>query len=133
MPIREVDAIGDAIIATEKEIAGAAWGEEDTDAADETGDRSLEDMGDGLEGQREAEEDDEPEDDDADGEAESEGEAAEAEAAALAAAEQAKKTEPPEGGRVPSGKLREANEAKRAAEAERDALKAELAKAGDTK
>lgn len=140
MAIREVDAISDAIIATEKEIAGEAWGNEDTDAADASGDRSLEDIGEGLEGQHEAASDDEGSDADADvegDEGEVEGEEGEGEddavAVAAAAAAQAGKTEPPEGGRVPSGKLREANEARRAAETERDALKAEIEKSkGDT-
>lgn len=136
MAIREVDAISDAIIETEREIAGEAWGQEDTEL-DSTGDRSLEDMGEGLEGQQEAEDDEEADGEDADGEAESEaeGEAETAEAAAAAAKDgkgDAKPAgqEPPEGGRVPSGKLREANEARRAAEAERDALKAQMEKAG---
>lgn len=133
--IREVDALSDAITSTEKEIAGDAWGEVDTDALDETGDRGLEDVGSGLEGQHEAEDADDVEGEEAEGEevTEAEGEGqTEAEVAAAAAA-QAGKTEPPEGGRVPSGKLREANEARRAAEAERDALKAEIEKSkGDT-
>jgi hypothetical protein len=136
--VREVDAISDAIIATEREIAGDAWGQEETDALDETGDRSLEDIGGGLEGQHEAEDAEDSDGEEAEGDEDSEagdGEGqTEAEvAAAAAAAAQAGKTEPPEGGRVPSGKLREANEARRAAEAERDALKAEIEKSkGDT-
>lgn len=142
MAIREVEAIENAIIETEREIAGAAWDQEDTER-DASGDRSLEDMGEGLEGQHEAEEDEEPEGEDADGEAESEaeGEAEPAEAAAAdAAAAKDGKGEPvkpaaeeqPQG-RVPAGKLREANEARRAAEAERDQLKAEIEKSkGDT-
>lgn len=148
MAVREVefDAIGDAIVATEKEIAGAAWGQEDTDAADPTGDRSLEDMGDGLEGQQEPEDDDQTVGEDADGEEESDGEGEgataedEAAAAAAAAANTAKdgkpdqpdgRTEP--GGRVPSSKYREVSERARAAEAERDALKAQIEKSkGDT-
>ena len=143
MALKEVDAISDAIIATEKEIAGGAWGQEETDALDETGDRSLEDLGEGLEGQHEAGDDDESEGEDAEGEEESEGEGEDAQAEAAAAAAAAKEgkggpakpgaTEPPEGGRVPSGKLREANEARRAAETERDALKAQIEKTrGDT-
>lgn len=141
MAIREVDAISDAIIETEKEIAGDAWGQEETSAVDETGDRSLEDMGDGLEGQHEAEDEDETEGEDADGESEDEGEGEDEAAVAAAATGKDRNTEPAkaaaaepaEGGRVPSGKLREANEARRAAEAERDALKAQIDKAkGDT-
>src|SRR5215831_19720131 len=68
MATREEDLIQDAIASTEKEIWSEAWGQE-PDAADETGDRSLETMGDGLEGQHEP--DDEAPDDapDADEEA----------------------------------------------------------------
>jgi hypothetical protein len=133
--ITEVDAISDAIIETEREIAGEAWDQEETER-DNSG-RSPEEMGEGLEGQHEADDDEEHEDDESEGteESEAEREAAEAEAALAAAAkakgEQPKpgEKEPPEGGRVPSGKLREANEARRAAEAERDALKAQIEKA----
>lgn len=134
MAIREVDAISDAIIATEKEIAGEAWGNEDTDVVDASGDRSLEDIGDGLEGQHEAgaivDEGEEADGDEEDaGEGEGEGETDAEAAAAAAAAVIAPKPgagEQPEGGRVPSGKLREANERARAAEAERDAVKGQL-------
>lgn len=142
MAIREIDAIGDAIIATEKEIAGEAWGQEDSDVAlDETGDRSLEDMGEGLEGQHEAEDDDELEGEEAEGEEESEveGEAdggkGETEGGKKpVVAEEDGKTkaanlEQPEG-RVPPGKYREIAERARAAETERDALKAQIEKAG---
>jgi len=135
MAIREVDAISDAIIETEKEIAGEAWGNEDTSALDETGDRSLEDIGEGLEGQQEPEDEDETEGEDADGETESEGEdegegETEGDKKPLAAEDgkgkpEAKPAEQPEG-RVPSGKLREANERARAAEAERDTVKAKI-------
>lgn len=127
--VREVDAISDAIIATEKEIAGSAFDQEDTDALDETGDRSLEDIGGGLEGQHEAEDDDEADGEEAEGEEKSdgEGEAETAAAAAVVAAAKPGAVEQPES-RVPSGKLREANEARRAAEAERDTLKAQIEK-----
>jgi hypothetical protein len=138
--MREVDAISDAIVATEREIAGDAWGVEDTDAIDASGDRSLEAIGEGLEGQHETD-DEAPEADEADGDAESgetddEGEA-EAEDEPTTDEEPeppvkpAARTEPE--GRIPSARLREANEAKRAAEAERDALKAQIEKSkGDT-
>jgi hypothetical protein len=136
MPIREVDAISDAIIATEKEIAGEAWGNEDTDVADASGDRSMEDIGDGLEGQHEAGSEAEGEEADGDGEADGEGEgegegegqteAEAAAAAAVAAAAPKPGAEEQPQGRVPAGKLREANEARRAAEAERDAVKGQL-------
>lgn len=142
MAIREVDAISDAIIATEREIAGEAWGQEETDALDETGDRSHEDLGEGLEGQHEAGDEIEDDGEDADGDEEVDGEGddegkgqteAEIAAAAKAAGEPkpAARTEPE--GRVPPGRYREVAERARAAEAERDALKAEMAKAGETK
>ncbi|MDI1265599.1 MAG: hypothetical protein PS018_20320 [bacterium] len=133
MAIREVDAISDAIIATEKEIAGEAWGNEDTDAAEASGDRSLEDIGDGLEGQHEAAAHvDEGEDAGDNGEAGDEGDdvgegegQTEAEAASAAAVAARPAGEQPQG-RIPSGRLREANERARAAEAERDAVKGQL-------
>jgi hypothetical protein len=131
--IIEEDAISDAIIETEREIAGEAWGQEETER-DGSG-RSLEGMGDGLEGQNEPEEDEETEVEETEETEEPTGEDP-----ALAAA----KTEPVVGeqpkvvaekplpAQVPSGMLREANEKARTAIAERDALKAELAKAGET-
>lgn len=119
------DPITAAMIETEKEVAGFAWGNEETEAADPSGDQSLEDMGNGLEGQLEPDEPDEVDDPEA-------AEAAEAEAAE-AAAEAAKKdgeddpkpttTEQPQG-RVPPGKHREVLERARAAEVERDTIKA---------
>ena len=144
MAIREVDAISNAIIETEREIAGDAWDVEDTER-DEGGDRSLESMGEGLEGQQEAEDDDEA-DGDAEGDegSEDDGEADEDEGEAEAAAAAAKAGEgtapkPGEGqqqrteGRVPSGKLREANERARLLQAELDALKADKGPAGELK
>lgn len=134
MALREIDAISDAIIETEREIAGSAWDQEDTERED-GGDRSLEAMGDGLEGQQEPEEDDELEGEEADGELESEGDV-EAEGDKPVAGKEGEGDKPvaekpalraePEGGRVPPGKLREANERARAAETERDALKAQI-------
>lgn len=135
MAIREVDAISDAIISTEKEIAGDAWGNEATDALDQSGDRSLEDIGGGLEGQHEADDDD-TDGEDAEGEGseaqddgEGEGEVAAGAEALVAgakegtgeqlAAKPGARTEP-EGGRVPSGILREANERARVAESKLD-------------
>lgn len=56
----EDELLNDAIIATEQEIFGEAFGKEGT-VLDESGDRSNEQMGDGLEGQHEPEDDDEPE------------------------------------------------------------------------
>ena len=127
------DILRDAIIGTEKEIFGDAFGKEEL-TQDETGDRSVEAMGEGLEGQHE------PDDGDGDGEntgeqqepstteqtgdeetpeAKAEREKAEAEALAAEA------THEPQG-RVPSGRLREEAEKTRAAQAERDALKAQL-------
>jgi hypothetical protein len=127
--VREVDAISDAIVETEKEIAGDAWGNEETSALDETGDRGLEAMGEGLEGQHEQDDDASSEEQDAeetDGEAE-EGEEGEDEGEEGEEAETAEgKDEPkPEAktetreqpqGRVPAGKLREEAERRRQAE-----------------
>lgn len=140
--VREVDAIGQAIVATEREIAGEAWDLEDTDLLDETGDRALESMGGGLEGQHEAEDDGEAEgseeqdsetDEEAEGEEGEEGEGeAEAEAALAEGQgdqsqqrpQQTQQQEPQ--GRIPSGKYREVAERARLAEEERDRLKAQL-------
>jgi hypothetical protein len=140
--VREVETvsdldISDAIIATEREISGNAWDIEDTDPLDETGDRALESMGEGLEGQHEHEDDEGAEgSEETEGEEESEGEdqgegeaeAGKVEAAAKSPEGQEQKgaiTEQPKG-RVPGHVVREASERARAAEAERDALKAEL-------
>jgi hypothetical protein len=122
MAIREVDPIGAAITATEKEIAGAAWDIEDT-TLDETGDRTVETMGDGLEGQHEPDEyDAASEDDESEVEAESEeGEGDEGEAKPEVKEPEgeekpAVKAEGEREGRVPSGRLREANERAKALE-----------------
>ena len=122
----EVDAIGQAIIGTEKEIAGDAWGNEDTDALDDTGNRALEAIGEGLEGQ--VEDDDDAEGDGTETETEAEGEEGETEGEAEAdgttvPAEAAR--EQPEG-RVPPSRYREAAERARLAEAERDTLRQQL-------
>jgi hypothetical protein len=121
----------DAMISTEKEIFGDAFGKEDM-TLDETGDRSLEAMGEGLEGQHEPE-DDEGEGDDADKGDETqaakvddaEGAKAKAEAEAKAAAEAEAGARRDDKGLVPSARLREQTEAARAAQAERDAIKAQ--------
>jgi len=119
------DPISAAIIATEKEIAGDAWGNEETDALDPTGDRSLEDLGEGLEGQQE-----EAEVEEVEGE-EPEAEETEVEPGKVVAEEQPLAAKPGEQqvdrnepqGRVPSGKLREANERARVLQAELDTFK----------
>ncbi len=136
MALREIDAIGDAIIATEKEIAGDAWGQEETEQGD-AGDRSLEELGEGLEGQQEPEDDESEEETSDDETPEGEGEAEESEAAGTDKTKPEQEVIPParddQRGRVPPARLREANERARAAEAERDALKAQIEKVGDTK
>lgn len=123
--IREVDAISTAINETEKEIAGDAWGNEDTAAIDESGDRTLESLGEGLEGQHEIDgEDDGSEEQDAsedgeDADGEGDGEEDEGEGTELAAGDgeqdQAQRDQSREqpAGRVPSGKLREEAERRR--------------------
>ena len=128
------DILRDAIIGTENEIFGDAFGKEEM-ILDETGDRSLEAMGDGLEGQIEP-----PDDEDDDGESdlgpddtepEEEGEARLPEDAKTDGKPEVKaETEeaPREHqGRVPAGRLREEAERARAAIAERDRIKVELA------
>lgn len=131
--VREVDAISDAIMETEKEIAGDAWGNEETSALDDTGSRTLESMGDGLEGQHEHEDDDagseEQDGDESGGEEEAEegedGEEGEGEAEAGETGKGKTEVEPKPGeqrrepeGRVPSGKLREEAEKRRLIEEE---------------
>jgi len=122
------DPIEAAMIETEKEIAGFAWDNEETEALDASGDRSLEDLGDGLEGQHEAEEgEDETEGEEAEGEdAEGEGEAEPVVEPTAAKPGETQPVRTESEGRIPPGKLREANERARAAEAERDALKAAI-------
>lgn len=127
MAIREVDVIEKAIIETEREIAGSAFDQDETEL-DGTGDRNLEEMGDGLEGQHEAGDDEETDGEETEVEAESEGEVEAAEVAGKVAGQPDPKlaAEQPDTGRVPAGRLREANERARAAEAERDTIKTQL-------
>ncbi len=136
--IREVDAISDAIIATEREIAGNAWDLEDTDPADETGDRALESMGDGLEGQHELEEDDDAGSEEQEGAEDSEGDEQTQADAATSEADKTGKTEgegnepaPKAGeqqtqGRVPSSEHRRLREERDAIKTERDSLKSQI-------
>lgn len=125
----EQDILRDAIIGTENEIFGDAFGKEDL-TLDETGDRSREAMGDGLEGQHEPDEDEDEDEaeetEEAEGEGEKEGdEKLEATLEAKPEAKPDQKVDEPQG-RVPAGRLREQTERTRAAETERDALKARL-------
>lgn len=128
--INEADLIDQAIIDTEKEIASEAWGEEEP-VTDADGDHTLETMGEGLEGQHGPEEEAEEAEET---EAGKEGEQGKTEPAKIAGKEKDKaeleaqqgKTQQPDG-RVPPGRLREEAEARRTAESERDALKAQLA------
>lgn len=130
---KDDDLLSNAIIATEREIASAAWGEEDSGPLDPTGDRSLEAMGDGLEGQRDPEDDDvEDPDDGTDDDAHPKDEPENPDAVEAKDGKDKSETKPGEQtqqdpqGRVPSGVLREANERARAVAAERDTLKAQL-------
>lgn len=129
MSDNENDILRDAIIATDKEIAGNVW-DQDSITHDETGDRSHEAMGTGLEGQNEPDEDEVEDategDEDPANEAEPGDAKAKAEAEAKAAAE-AEAARQDDKRRVPAGRLREQTEMARAAQAERDAAKAELA------
>jgi hypothetical protein len=110
---RANDILRDAIIGTEREVFGDAFDKEEL-TLDETGDRSIEAMGEGLEGQREPEDEDEEADEELEASETNEGEEKTEEAVHEAQ------------GRVPSGRLREEAEKTRAAQAERDALKAQL-------
>lgn len=143
--IREVDAISEAIAETEKEIAGDAWGNEETSAIDETGSRALESMGAGLEGQNEADDDAGSEEQDAetegDEEAEEDADAAEGKGEEAEAGEEGTGEAKPEArpgeqrrepeGRVPSGKFREEAEKRRLIEQQLEAERA--ARAEDRK
>ena len=135
MATREEELIGQALAYTENEIFSEAWGADKEAVLDESGDRSPEQMGEGLEGQQEPDEDEESadeseeesedqsgedtpdeeaeeaEEDDGDEEAdeeagEDEDQEAEPEAAKPADQPEAKPDTKPEG-RVPSGRLRE--------------------------
>lgn len=119
----ERDILRDAIIGTEKEIFGDAFGKEDV-TLDETGDRSREAMGDGLEGQHESDEDEEAEGEEGE-EGEGEPGKIEAKAETQPEARPEPKVDEPQG-RVPAGRLREQTERTRTAETERDELKARL-------
>jgi hypothetical protein len=136
MAIQELDIISNAIVETEREIAGEAWGEEDTEILDSTGDRSLESLGEGLEGQHEAGEEDA--DDDESDETEGDDEVVAADAGKTAdgttGEEPAKPNAGKPDGQIPSGRYREVAERARTAEAERDALKAQIEKSsGDNR
>lgn len=137
MATRVIDPIGQAITATEKEIAASAWGNEEP-VLDETGDRTVETMGEGLEGQHEPDDDDgetegeesevETESDDGEGEGDEEAEG-EVEAAGDKPADKAKpepEIAPDSRDRVPAKRLREQTERTRAVEAERDAARQAL-------
>lgn len=132
MAMKEIDVLGDAIAATEKEIFGEAWGKEEI-VQDETGDRSREAMGEGLEGQHEPDDDNEPETEEVEGEEseQGEGEPEPGKKEGETETEEVLKTkaetdEPAPKGRVPSARLREQTERTKAAETERDTLKTQL-------
>jgi hypothetical protein len=128
---KDDDILRDAIIGTEREIFGDAFGKEDL-THDETGDRSQEEMGEGLEGQVEPEEDDDEEGteveqgatDESKAEVKDKSEEEVASSTAAKAEAEAKQAETQ--GRVPAGRLREEAERARKAEAERETLKAQL-------
>lgn len=126
MPDEFEAAVAAAIDGTSIEIFDSAFGQEES-VHDETGDRSMEDMGDGLEGQHEVEDDD---DDESEDEQPEETEESEAEESEEVEAQPKPDTEPAPKepvGRPPAARLRQEAERARAAEAERDALKARLA------
>ena len=130
MANREDDILRDAIRGTEREIFGEAFGN-DEPVLDETGDRSLEQMGTGLEGQIEPEEDEEPE-------AEETGEETETAEPKPGETEGKEKpveatpkpeVEPEPKGRVPAGRLREETKRAQAAEAALAEAKTKIAEA----
>lgn len=123
---KDDDILRDAIIGTEKEIFGEAYGKDEL-TLDESGDRSIESMGEGLEGRHELEDEG---DEGEDGEQPETLEAKEGEDEAVATKADAEE-KPADAshetqGRVPSGRLREEAEKTRVAQAERDAFKAQL-------
>jgi hypothetical protein len=119
------DVLKDAIIGTEKEIFGDAFGKEEL-SLDESGDRSLEAMGDGLEGQIEPDDGEETEVEETTAETKEDTEAAAKVEAEAKPSHEATEAKTETQGRVPAGRLREEAEARRKVEAERDALKAQL-------
>ena len=130
MPI-EKDILATAMIETEKEIFGEGFDKEEM-TLDETGDTSLEAMGEGLEGQHEPEDEDDEDSEAEEGQEDDEAKVkaeAEAKAETEGKKEPEAKEEPSREGRVPAGRLREQTEKVRAAEVERDALKAQLEQA----
>lgn len=120
MVSKEHDILRDAVIDTEKEIYASAFGEEPA-TLDETGDQSREAMGEGLEGQHEADGDDET-----DNEGETSETVGDSTVEATTAKTEESKVEDESKGPVPGYRLREQTERTRAAETERDALKARL-------
>lgn len=114
--------LAQAIAETEQEILGDALG---TDPLDNDGDRSLEEMGDGLEGDQVEETDEEPADDEA-GETEEVEAQANEEPAAPAEIPAAPAEDRQRPGMVPSGRVREQTERARAAETQLNALRAEF-------
>jgi hypothetical protein len=126
---KDNDILRDAIIGTEKEIAASAFDKEEG-PLDGSGDRSLEALGDGLEGQHEPEDDDDAENpderDDDDPHPSEEPENPDEVAAKDAEPKPVVETQPDLKGRVPAGRLREESERARAAIAERDTFKAQL-------
>jgi hypothetical protein len=136
-------ALGQAIADTENEIFSEAFGDKEP-VLDDSGDRTHEEMGEGLEGQQEPpdEDDDDDESEESEGEEEEgepeegegeEGEEAEAEEeeesepeeAETEAKAEAPKAETKPDGRVPAGRLREQTERATRAEERINALTAE--------
>ena len=122
--------IREAMRATEREVFGEAFGN-DEPVLDETGDRSLEEMGTGLEGQHEPDEDDEPETEETGDETETpEPKTGETEGKDKPTEATPKpEVEPEPKGRVPAGRLREETKRAQAAEAALAEAKAKIAEA----
>ncbi len=120
---KEQEILGAAIDATENDIFWNAFGR-DGSVLDETGDRSLESMGDGLEGQLEPDDegDEIPEEEEQSPDSKDENEGnPEQQLAADKKGEEL--PDPADKGRVPPGRLRQEAERARTAESERDSWK----------
>jgi hypothetical protein len=120
----EEEIVAGAIAGTEQEIFDEATGQEE---AENNGDHSLEEMDDDIPGETE-EGEDEPDEESPDGEAEDDDEEGEElDAASEEDGEEPEPTRSEDRGRIPSSRLREETERRRAIEQERDTLRAQLA------
>lgn len=118
----EEEILAGAIAGTEQEIFDEATGQEE---AENNGDRSLEEMDDDIPG--ESEEGDEPDEEEPDGEAEDDETEEEIDAASEEDGEEPEPTQSEDRGRIPSSRLREETERRRAVESELANARAQIA------